>query len=289
MDDKSDAPLDGIENGELFLLRHLGDLRQVVSFICWRNDIRDADAEDFSSEVMLKMIENDYAILRRFESRCSFKNYLVVVVQRLLLDRRNQHLGKWHPSAEAKRRGVGGVLAEKLLRRDRRTVGETYEALIRAGISMTSQEVEDLAARLPERKSRPREVNLEDEDADAVHTDPDLSRADRVQVGRRLSEAVRKTMSRFAVEDQAVIRMHFDAQMSVAEIARALRVPQKPIYRRLQRRLAEIRRSLHAAGIDASSVLEVMSDASIDLDLGLDIDRVRGAPPESGKIDGDVS
>ena len=87
MNDKSDPAVHGTEDGETFLLCHLDDLRQVVAFVCRRNGIRDADAEDFSSEVMLKVIENDYAILRSFESRCSFKNYLIVVVQRLLLVR----------------------------------------------------------------------------------------------------------------------------------------------------------------------------------------------------------
>src|SRR5256885_9925743 len=43
-----------------------------------------ADAEDFGSFVKLKLIENDYAALRKFEHRCSFAAYISVVVQRLL-------------------------------------------------------------------------------------------------------------------------------------------------------------------------------------------------------------
>src|SRR5688572_6935429 len=42
------------------------------------------DALDFGQIVQLKMIERDYAPLRRFEERSSLKTYLTVVIRRLL-------------------------------------------------------------------------------------------------------------------------------------------------------------------------------------------------------------
>jgi RNA polymerase sigma factor for flagellar operon FliA len=291
MDDETDRSYVRDESGEALLVCHLRDIQTVITFVCRRNGLREADAEDFSSEVLLRIIENDYAILRKFESRCAFKNYLVVVVQRLLLDRRNRDFGKWHASAEAKRFGAAGVLAEKLLRRERKTVDETADALARSGMPLTKPQIEELCAQLPERKSRPREVNLAegDETSAGATAEPDLTRGDRTRFARRLSDAVRKSMSRFSAEDQAIIRMHFDADMTVAEIARALNVSQKPIYRRLQRRLDDIRKSLKVAGIDAPTALEVVSDAGIELELGLDLDRQKVPADSTGSFDGDVS
>src|SRR4029453_14108130 len=46
---------------------------------------------------MLRLVEDDYDVLRRFQARSSLPTYVTVVIQRLFLDYRNRLWGKWRP------------------------------------------------------------------------------------------------------------------------------------------------------------------------------------------------
>src|SRR5205085_8638364 len=78
-------------------------IERVIRFTARRQRLDETDAEDFASIVKLKLIENDYAVIRKFEGRSNFSTFITVVVQRMLLDYRIHYWGKWHASAEAKR------------------------------------------------------------------------------------------------------------------------------------------------------------------------------------------
>ena len=45
-----------------------------------------AEQEDFAGFVRLRMVEDDYAILRKFQNRSSLRTYLIAVIERLSLD-----------------------------------------------------------------------------------------------------------------------------------------------------------------------------------------------------------
>ena len=71
-------------------LDHLAVIDQVAQFIGRRHHL-DADAiEELQSTIRLKIIENDYEVLRKFEGRSSLRTYLTAIVQRHFLDSREQ-------------------------------------------------------------------------------------------------------------------------------------------------------------------------------------------------------
>ena len=57
--------------------------------------------------------------------------------------------------------------------------------------------------------------------------------------------------------------------MSIADIARILHMPQRPMYRRLEQILTMLRHRLSAAGIDARAAEDVIGSAIASLDFGL--------------------
>src|SRR5436190_23742802 len=116
-------------NAEELFLANLGLVDRIVAFVCRRNHYRDDEAEDLAGHVRLKLIENDYAILRKFEGRSSFSTYLTTVIQRLSFQYRVQMWGKWRPSAEAQRIGEAGITLERLMTRDGLTFHEALETL----------------------------------------------------------------------------------------------------------------------------------------------------------------
>ncbi len=52
--------------------------------------LRAADVEDVASEVLLQVIRNDFAVLRRFRGQCSLATYLTVIARRVCLHELNR-------------------------------------------------------------------------------------------------------------------------------------------------------------------------------------------------------
>src|SRR5215204_662680 len=99
---------------EAFFLSNLTLIDQVVASVARRHRLMSADVEDFRSTVYVRLIQNDYAALRKYEGRSSLRTYLTSVIGRLLLDQRNSTWGKWRPSAAARRGGELAIHLEKL-------------------------------------------------------------------------------------------------------------------------------------------------------------------------------
>jgi DNA-directed RNA polymerase specialized sigma24 family protein len=80
---------------------NLSSIRDILRRVAARQRLSPTDAEAFSSYVLLRMAENDCAILRRFQGKSTLRTYLVVVIHRLLLDYRHRAAGKWHAGEHA--------------------------------------------------------------------------------------------------------------------------------------------------------------------------------------------
>src|SRR2546423_8721210 len=78
------------------LVENLDLIDRVIAFISRRQRLDQVESEEFGSIVKLKLVENDYAIVRKFEGRSHFATFITIVVQRMLLDYRIHHWGKWH-------------------------------------------------------------------------------------------------------------------------------------------------------------------------------------------------
>src|SRR4028119_1161719 len=93
---------------DLFLA-HLPHIEKVATHACRKRRFSPEETEDFISLVQLKIIEDDYAVLCKFQGKSTLKTYLTVVIERQFLDHLNHLRGKWRPSAEAKRPGPPGL------------------------------------------------------------------------------------------------------------------------------------------------------------------------------------
>ena len=252
-------------------MSHLALIERVVAYVCRRNHLSPADADDFHSHVTLKLLEDDYAILAKFEGRSSLQTYLSVVLQRMFLDYRIAAWGKWRPSAEAKRLGPVAILLEQLTTRDGYAVEEACELLsTNHGVDASRQELEQLMARLPPRSPKRFEsddvlVNLP---SDAPAADRLVADREAADAGRRLADALRGAMAGLETQDRLVLTMRFEDGRTVAEIAATLRLDQKALYRRIERLLASVRVSLEAQGIQRAAVLEMLETPAVSTEWG---------------------
>lgn len=257
------------------LEQNLELIDRVVARACARVGIPAGDVADVASGVKLALVENDYAILRRFEGRSSLATYLTIVVQRWLAGEHERTHGRWRASPEAQRLGDRAMRVEELVRRRGRPVDEALSILRAADPSLTREDVVAIADRLPQRTPRPREVPLPAEEIEPI---PAPDRADRQTLDRELGELslragalLRDAMAGWPADDRLLVRLRFESSLTIADISRLMAVPQRPLYRRLEALLGRLRTALVSAGIDPATAHEILdASARIGGEFGLE-------------------
>ncbi len=259
----------------------LAVIDRVCREVCRSARLRDDEAEDFASSVRLALMENDYAVLRKWEGRSSLAGYLFIVIRRMLADRRDHEFGRWHSSNEAVRLGPSGVLLEKLLIRDGRPFEEVLPVVLARHPSLTYAEIAGMAARFPRRQGRLRAVPLDDASEESLasgeRTDGRALSAEAQRLSGDASRVVRLTIESWSDEDAMMLRFHYGSSMTIAEISRMLGLPQRPLYRRIEALLAKLRAALAAAGLDAGTLTSIIGEASQEMDFGFHDGKTEGA------------
>jgi RNA polymerase sigma factor (sigma-70 family) len=274
--------------GEALFLSRLADIERVISFVSARHHLPGVEADDFESHVKLKLIEDDYDILRRFEGRSSLRTYLTIVIQRLFLDYRTRAWGRWRPSAEATRAGAVAVLLERLTNRDGHGFEEACELMeTNHQVTVSRPALEAIAGRLPVRLRRRFESDevLANLQSDELPVDNVIAEAERAAVAARLDTALKAAMAGLDPQDRLIIAMRFQDGRPVVEIARMLRLDQKALYRRVQRLMKELRVALEACGIGGVEALEIFQSPAVAIDWSDDTDET--SSPRSSIARGD--
>ena len=254
---------------EQLYLGHLKLIDEVSKHAAQRRHFSREEGEDFVSTVRLKLLDDDYRIIRQFQGKCTFRTYLTTVISHLMLDYQNHHWGKWRPSAEALRLGHAAVRLDILLNREGLIFGEACQILrTNEGIEMSEEELLELAARLPPHNPPRRmqgEEELADSEGDVEAPDErvlDLELATRKQ---HILEILLQVLALLPDEDRLIVKMR--SEFSVVQISRTLNLEQKPLYRRIEKILKTLRGELEKQGISAGEVAEILSLRERDFDV----------------------
>ena len=134
---------------------HWVAVEQAIRGVCRRHRFTAEDAEDFTSVVCVRLLEDNCAVFRRFGGRSRLGTYLSAVITHLAQDWRNARWGKWRPSTAARRRGTIAVHLDRLLQRDGLTFDEACETLqTNYRVAESRAQLETIAAALPARVRR---------------------------------------------------------------------------------------------------------------------------------------
>lgn len=218
-------------------------IRDLLRRQCARHRLSREDGEDFSSYAMLRILEDDYAVLRRFAGRSTLRTYLTTVTCRLLLDYRNQQWGKWHASARAKCLGGTAVRLETLIQRDGCSPQEAVARLLDASDESISPEalirlVDSIPQRLRRRFEGPeRLIGM----PAAERADDRLLRAERATRAKQLRAALHRALQTLSREDRLILEMRFRDGITVRQIASTLQLESRLLYRRIERCLRRLR------------------------------------------------
>lgn len=256
---------------EQLFVSELAMIERVIAWVCGRRCLRGAEAEDFASTVKLRLIENDYEVLGRFEGRSSFKTYVTAVVNRLYLDYQTQRFGKWRASAAARRLGPVAMRLESLLYRDGLTFEEACGVLLtNHGVAESRDALHELSLKLPVRSHDRTDTRLDQEPAKGSNGPSAIEHAERQALARRISVVLRRALESLPARDRLIWRLHREAGLSLADVARSLGEDQKALYRRRDVFFKGLRADLEAEGIRDRDAQELLSTFDWDLDLAGD-------------------
>jgi RNA polymerase sigma factor for flagellar operon FliA len=254
-----------IDAEEVFLT-NLCLIDKAIGYVCHRNRIGRDEEEEFGSYVKYKLIESNYAIIRKFEGRSTFSTYMTTVVQRMFFQYRVQMWGKWRPSAQARRLGDKGITLERLLTRDGHTYSEAVAVLTTGRPPVfTIDEIESIYIRLPVRQPRPVLVAAMEITDGGPSIEPELFSGERAAIARRTAATIDAAIATMESEDQVILRMRFWHARTIPEIARSLKLDAKKLYKRINKLLAQLKLALEGAGVNAGDACELLDHPNHEL------------------------
>jgi|GEM_PF-423145 len=258
-------------DAEAVFLEHLPWIEEVAAMVCRRNSVWGDDADDFRASALVKLMENDYAAIRKFRGETGMKTYLARVVVLHFMERARERAGRWRPSAAAEGHGQLAKDLEAMVYRDGCSLAEAAERLRTAGrTTATDAELARLLALLPMRHPmRPVEAGAETlkQHADGLQSDHMMEAAEDGAARARVLAALSDAIGQLPPEDKLLARMHLADGSTVADVARALRLDQKALYRRLPQLKRMLREHLELAGVTAALVRETLYHSSLEADV----------------------
>ena len=255
------------ESCEQLFLTHLRMIRDVVSATALQHRLSPLETEEFAAEVQLRIIRDDYAVLRKFRGRCRLRTFLTVVIQRICLDYRIAEWGKWRPSARSRREGDVAILLERLAVRDGLTFEEACTVLeTNYNLTIERDTLERIHAGFRRRAHRRfvSDDELGETPAAGRSTDDAVVGAEENRLVARATEALGTALTTIAPQDRLVLKLQFCDGLSVAAIARMLQTDQKDLYRRLERILGRLRAILESSGVPGRQVLAALGRSDAD-------------------------
>lgn len=234
---------------------------EVVQYIAWRHHLSADEAEDFGSTVRLRLLEDGERMLRGFGGRSDLKTYLVTVVSRQLFAFRESLWGKWRPSTTATRLGPTAVLLEELVVRNGLPFDEAVELMQATHrVPLTRESIHDLLTELPVRTPR---LTVSDEalantPAGGSAPDEGLALAEHEARLGRVEAALARALARLSAQERLMMALRFVDDLTPPQIARALGLEVRPLYRRLGKVTQTVKDAMLADGITPEDVASVL-------------------------------
>jgi RNA polymerase sigma factor (sigma-70 family) len=237
---------------EALFLQHLDVIDRILSALARRHALDPDDSADLCAWAKARIIESDYAALAKFRGDSTLATYLTVVLSMLSREYLARERGRWRPSAAAKRHGNVGIKLEALTVRNGLPLSVAGQMMRSAGeTTLSDAELARIAAQFPSRATRQalRDATVVDSLPANDAADDLVQRAERQKREAYVKNALEEALKTLPPEDALIVRLHFVEGLSLADVSRSLCLPQKPLYRRLERLLNTLKRELERRGV----------------------------------------
>jgi len=230
-------------------------LSQVVRDITRSRRLSPEDAEDFAQTVQVRLVERSYDIFRRFSGRSSLRTYLAVVIKRMLLDWQNSMYGKWRPSIGAGRLGPLAFELERLIDRDQYSRDEAIEIVRMRHNIQERSDLQRLVDQLPPRRPH-RTMTPMPEDARGADFEDPLAAHEQQRIQARIRATLATAVDSLSSDDRRLLMLRYRQHRSVQTVAETMQIDPKLLYRRFERVLRSLRRTMCAHGVTGPSMID---------------------------------
>ena len=230
----------------------------ITEKLCRRYRLEGDECADFTQDVHLKLIENDYARLRTFQGKCKLETYQFVVVKRLAIDYIVSKRGKWTSSAKAKQLGPAAVDLEILLYREHNPLDEAVRIMVsRDRHDLSENAVRELAVQLPVRAFGRRDGGDDvSELPDPARTDsPVLDHERRARFTAMRAKLI-KALECLDPEDRLILQMRYWDGFTIVRISKILSLGRRP-HDRVARILKQLKTILENDGVEVDDVRDL--------------------------------
>lgn len=250
---------------------HSETIEAVLAHIRRRHRLTPDAADEFSSWARLRLFEDDCAILRKFRGQSTLRTYLTTVLVHLFLDWRNAQWGRWRPTALARRVGPLAIELERLVLRDGRDYEEAVEVLLSTSAAASRVACDQTWAQLkrqPVRRMTTSDALVEVPAPVDSHPAADFESVQ--QKAWRAAGALRQSLRRLDGHEQVILRLSYVNRFTAKQIAAAMDLEAKPLYRRIEQIEAKLGAFLLAAGVSKDEVRDLLGSPGVDLGEILD-------------------
>jgi RNA polymerase sigma factor (sigma-70 family) len=256
------AIINAIADPVTFLTNSYQKVEAIIRAVCFRNRLKPEDTEDFASEVKLRLVENDYRILRVFTGKSSIETYLTTVIANTVRDLIRERDGRWRPSEEAKRLGEIAERIEELVYRFRYPFHEAYQILTtNFGFKQSEREVREIFFKLKPREERSIRVSCEEEIHDVRGTpEMQMVAAEQNLLENKIACIIDEMREQLSATDRMMLRMAFEDNLKLTVIAEQLRLTRAEVDRRIREVLIGFKRGILQQGINYNDVRELIGD-----------------------------
>ena len=251
-----------------------------------RRGLSEHDGEEFKAWLLLKLVDRDYAVIRAFQGEGSFSAYLRRVVTNGFKDFCDHCWGKWRVSAASRHHPSPALsFLELLYCRDGVPLEQALRMVLqRHGRSVDENELRCFAADISPHPPR-RTVSYEclPEASSRLSAAQDLTERERRTTLRRLRGALRRVWRSMPETDSRLLELYYLHGKTIAQIAVELDLPQRPLYRRRDQALAELRSRLESSGLEKGEIVTLFGWQGLELAMegitleGIDLANGRSA------------
>ncbi len=242
------------------LLKLLKTTERLARTLGRRRGLAPEDAEDFAQDTLLKVMDRDHAILRKFRGDSSMATYLASVVGFYFKDWTNSKWGKYRTPKPVGRLGEPAITLHRLMVRDGLSLAEACEKLrTEQRVGLTDAELAEMAAKLQLK------FRHQIESADALLAVPAPDTADRnivdqekLALRQRIDEILQRWRAGLTQQDALIVGYWIDDGLKFVEIAKIVGIAQKRVYERVDTLRKQLRRLLEDGGIGGSTVRDLL-------------------------------
>jgi RNA polymerase sigma factor (sigma-70 family) len=213
----------------------------------------------------VRLIADDYAVLKKYRGLSSFESYLSGVAAKFAIDHFRKQWGRFRYSAKASSIGPEAEELEQLVYRDGFGLEEAMEAVRTYHPEWSRQYLQDVWNQLPQRK-KPTEVSEEaaagvaaQETAESSVELGDLRR--RVQ---GLEARLQAALAALPDRSRIMLALRFEGRQPVSRIATIVGLPAPTAQRQIEVALRQLAATLRESGVKPGDLL-LLGHASVTL------------------------